>query len=89
MRHCVVAALSVLGVAWPVVVCAQDGFGGAQDVGLARQLVEVGRVPGPEQFSVDGMLREHDFPVRKDRCLDDFCVLASAGRGLDRLTGRR
>lgn len=89
MRQSVAAALAVLGVAWPVVVRAQDGFGGAQDVGLARQLVEIGRVPGPEQFSVDGMLREHDFPIRKDRCPRDFCVLASAGRGLDRLTGQR
>ena len=86
---CIAAALVVLGVARPVVVYAQDGFGGAQDVGLARQLVQLGEVPRPEQFSVDGMLREHDFPVRKDRCAEDFCVLATAGRGVDRATGRR
>jgi len=74
-------------LAGPRPVWAQDGFGGAQDVGLARQLAVLGEIPRPDQFSVDGMLREHDFPVRKDRCRDAFCVLATAGHGIDRATG--
>lgn len=53
--------------------------GGVQDMGLARALVEEGRVPPPEAFVVEGMFSEHDLPVEGGACGDLLCVAAAGG----------
>ncbi len=42
--------------------------GGAQDVGLARNLVAAGRIPRPEAFVIEGLLGEHDIDINAPRC---------------------
>lgn len=51
--------------------------GGVQDMGLARALVEEGRVPPPEAFVVEGMFSEHDLPVEGAACSNLLCVRAA------------
>ncbi|AKF03143.1 vWA domain-containing protein [Sandaracinus amylolyticus] len=51
--------------------------GGAQDMGLARELIAAGRVPPPEAFVVEGMFSEHDLPVAGDACTHTLCVRAT------------
>lgn len=51
--------------------------GGVQDMGLARALVEQGRVPPPEAFVVEGMFSEHDLPVAGATCASVLCVRAA------------
>ena len=80
-------ALSLLGMAAPAL--AQEGFGGARDNGLVRHQVNVGMVPRPETFSVEGMLGEHHFPVRPERCSGAFCVFTAMGHGLHRVDNTR
>ncbi len=60
--------------------------GGVQDMGLARALVEEGRVPPPEAFVVEGMFSEHDLPVEGGACGDLLCV-GSAGAIAPNLDG--
>ncbi len=51
--------------------------GGVQDMGLARALVEEGRVPPAEAFVVEGMFSEHDLPVSGGACADVLCIGAA------------
>ncbi len=53
--------------------------GGVQDMGLARALVDEGRVPPPEAFVVEGMFSEHDLPVEGGACDDLLCAGAAPG----------
>ena len=63
---------------------AQEGFGGARNAGLTRELAVRGYVPDPASFTVEGFLAEHDYPVRPERCDTEMCVFAAMGHGLHR-----
>ncbi len=75
-----VAALALA----PLAASAQEGFGGARDAGHVRDYTRAGLVPPLEAFNVEGLLSEHHFPVRQERCAGEVCVLAALGHGLHR-----
>jgi Ca-activated chloride channel family protein len=78
MIGAVVTAL--LGV---VLGCDAGGLGatpgGVQDMRLARESIENGRVPAPEAFVVEGMFSEHDLPLAGPTCNKPLCLRAAAG----------
>ncbi len=53
--------------------------GGVQDMGLARELVEQGRVPPAEAFNVEGMFSEHDLPLDGPACSTTLCLRSAMG----------
>ncbi len=61
--------------------------GGAQDIGLARQLIAQGHVPQADAFLVEGLLSEHDLPVEGAPCESLLCVRPAVGVSTDLDTG--
>ncbi len=60
--------------------------GGAQDIGLAREIIESGGVPQVSQFTVEGLFSEHDLTLASPAPCDQvLCLGAAAGLevGLD------
>jgi Ca-activated chloride channel family protein len=63
----------------------EGGFGvtpgGAQDIELARELIEGGGVPSASQFTAEGLFSQHDFsaPVTTP-CVERLCPRASVAR---------
>jgi Ca-activated chloride channel family protein len=55
--------------------------GGAQDIELARELIEGGGVPSASQFTAEGLFSQHDFsaPVTTP-CVQRLCPRASVAR---------
>lgn len=53
--------------------------GGAQDMGLARQLIDNGRVPPEEAFVVEGMFSEHELGLTGDACERTLCLREAMG----------
>jgi len=47
--------------------------GGAQDIGYARELIEMGQVPPADVISVEGLLSEHDLPTLGPPCDSLLC----------------
>ena len=68
---------------------AQDGFGGWSNDGLVRDQARAGYVPSAEAFRIEGLLAEHHFPAREQRCVSRFCVLGAVGHGIHRPSGER
>jgi Ca-activated chloride channel family protein len=84
-RHTLGILLGIAGLAFTPTIFAcssTDGSfsrfgatpGGAQDMGLVRELVAEGVVPPPEAFVVEGMFSEHDLPVAGGPCERTLCV---------------
>lgn len=60
--------------------------GGAKDIGLARDTIERGGIPSPEDFTIEGLYAEHDLSVaNRAPCHRPVCIDASAAaaRALD------
>lgn len=55
--------------------------GGQQGIDEARDLVESGEVPAPEDITVEGLLNQHDMPITGVPCEDTVCVNLAAGTG--------
>ncbi|MFW5920546.1 MAG: vWA domain-containing protein [Polyangiales bacterium] len=53
--------------------------GGVQDMSLAREAVENGRVPAPEALLVEGMFSEHDLPLEGAACETLLCLRGALG----------
>jgi Ca-activated chloride channel homolog len=53
--------------------------GGAQDMGLARELIKNGVVPPPEAFTIEGMFSEHDLPLEGVVCERLLCLRGALG----------
>lgn len=86
----VLTVCTLVVMAVPVGADAQEGFGGSRSNGHARDQVRAGYVPTPDSFSIEGLMAEHDFPVRSERCQEeDFCVLSTMGHGVHRLSNTR
>ena len=47
--------------------------GGAQDIGLARDVIQNGEIPYLEQFTVEGLFSEHDLPLSGEDCQEVLC----------------
>ncbi len=56
--------------------------GGAQDIGLAREIIEAGYIPSAETFTAEGLLSEHDLPLAGKTCDDLLCPRAAAAHVL-------
>jgi Ca-activated chloride channel family protein len=79
-------ALVALSAASSACLMALDGGfgvtpGGAQDIELARELIEGGAVPSTSQFTAEGLFSQHDFsaPVTTP-CAQRLCPRASVAR---------
>lgn len=53
--------------------------GGVKDMGLARELIDSGRVPPPEAFLVEGMFSEHDLGLSGPSCARTLCLRTALG----------
>ena len=53
--------------------------GGAQDIGLARDLIASGVIPPPEAITIEGVLSEHDFPLDGPECTSTLCIRGALG----------
>ncbi|MDQ3031206.1 MAG: VWA domain-containing protein [Myxococcota bacterium] len=84
-RRALGIALAIVGLGGGLALtaCGGDagfagGFGatpgGAQDMGLARELIAEGVVPPAEAFVVEGMFSEHDLPITGGACERTLCV---------------
>jgi len=63
------------------------GFGGAQDIGQFRGLVERGQVPTPETFDAGGFFAEHFVEQPALACGQPLCISPMLARGRDWTTG--
>ncbi|MCP4674169.1 MAG: VWA domain-containing protein [Deltaproteobacteria bacterium] len=68
---------------------AQEGFGGVRSNGNVRDQIHAGYVPLPETFAEEGLLAEHNFPVREERCDGPLCVFSAMGHGVHQATQTR
>lgn len=60
--------------------------GGAQDMSQAREIIAQGGVPGPQQFTAEGLFSEHDLTLaNQPTCAQVLCLGSAAGLevGLD------
>ncbi len=69
-----------LMLAMPGAADAQQGIGGAQDIGYARQRIASGGIPAVPDFSLEGLFREHDIQPPSAAC--DARVCLSLGYGI-------
>ena len=47
--------------------------GGSQDIGVARDIIEQGGIPGHDYFTAEGLFSEHDLPLSGDECEQVLC----------------
>lgn len=52
--------------------------GGTQDIALAHDLIEGGRIPAREHFTAEGLFSEHDLPLDGAPCTQLLCPRAAA-----------
>lgn len=85
MRRTTTAGVFFLAGLWLVVGCGEMGSGmgatpgGVQDLRLAREIVDAGRVPPPEALLVEGMFSEHDLPLEGQACEETLCLRGAVG----------
>jgi Ca-activated chloride channel family protein len=63
--------------------------GGVKDIGQFRAEVSAGQVPLPNDFTAEGLLAEHDFPVEGGACNDRLCARPAIARHLLRSSGNQ
>lgn len=63
-------------------------FGGAQDFGYPRALIEAGRVPEPKDLDPAGFYAEHSTPLPTPTCGERLCVQAMLGVMSNLLNGQ-
>jgi Ca-activated chloride channel family protein len=64
------------------------GFGGAQDIGLLRQILDRGEIPGPDTFDANGFFNEHFNAPPPARCGNLLCVVPGLSVGKEWAQGR-
>jgi Ca-activated chloride channel homolog len=64
------------------------GFGGAQDIGELRGILERGEIPGPETFDANGFFNEHFNAQPPAACGQLLCVVPGMSVGRDWVAGR-
>lgn len=62
-------------------------FGGAQDIGELRAILDRGEIPGPDTFDANGFFNEHFNAVPPASCGNLLCVAAGMSMGRDWLAG--
>ncbi len=54
--------------------------GGAQDIRLAREIIEGGGIPTQDYFTAEGLFSEHDLPIDAGECEQVLCPRSAAAR---------
>jgi Ca-activated chloride channel family protein len=62
-------------------------FGGAQDIGELRSILDRGELPGPDTFDANGFFNEHFNAPAPASCGNLLCVVSGMAVGRDWLTG--
>ncbi|MBX3155108.1 MAG: VWA domain-containing protein [Deltaproteobacteria bacterium] len=63
------------------------GFGGAQDIGEFRGILDRGEIPGPNTLDANGFFNEHFNPVPPTTCGGRLCLTPGLAVGRDWLSG--
>lgn len=63
------------------------GFGGQQDIGEFRGILESGGIPGPDTLDANGFFMEHYSPPPKTDCTSVLCLTPGVAVGRDWLSG--
>ena len=63
-------------------------FGGAQDMGQFRAMLERGEVPGPNTLDANGFFNEHFNAIPPTTCTGELCLTPGISIGRDWLTGK-
>jgi len=63
-------------------------FGGQQDIGEFRGVLEAGQVPGPDTLDANGFFNEHYAPPPADACTDVLCMTPGLSVGKDWVLGK-
>lgn len=63
-------------------------FGGAQDMGQFRAMLERGEVPGPDTLDANGFFNEHFNAIPPNACEGELCLTPGISIGRDWLTGK-
>ncbi len=63
-------------------------FGGAQDMGQFRAMLERGEVPGPDTLDANGFFNEHFNAIPPNTCSGELCLTPGISIGRDWLTGK-
>jgi Ca-activated chloride channel family protein len=100
-RFALVALAAAAGLGFALAGCMDSalrvpsGFeggatpGGAQDIGLARDKIANNQIPAAGDFTVEGILSEHDLPIEGEPCARTLCVRAAVGVAKNIDTGER
>ncbi|MFT3696950.1 MAG: VWA domain-containing protein [Kofleriaceae bacterium] len=62
-------------------------FGGAQDFGQFRGILDSGGIPGPDTLDANGFFNEHYAPPPNTGCTDTLCMTPGLSVGKDWITG--
>jgi Ca-activated chloride channel family protein len=62
-------------------------FGGAQDIGELRAILDRGEIPGPDTFDANGFFNEHYNATPPAACGNALCAVSGISVGRDWLTG--
>lgn len=65
------------------------GFGGAQDIGQFRSILENGELPGPETLDANGFFNEHFAEIPPADCGKALCLTPGLAVGYDWMTGKK
>ncbi|MEO8700017.1 MAG: VWA domain-containing protein [Kofleriaceae bacterium] len=63
------------------------GFGGAQDIGEFRGILDRGEIPGPSTLDANGFFNEHFNPAPQVTCGGPLCLTPGLSVGRDFITG--
>jgi Ca-activated chloride channel family protein len=63
------------------------GFGGAQDIGQLRGILDRGEIPGPDTFDANGFFNEHFNAPPPARCGNLLCAVPGLSVGKDWIQG--
>jgi Ca-activated chloride channel family protein len=63
-------------------------FGGQQDIGAFRDILNAGGIPGPETLDANGFFNEHYAPTPATQCVDPLCLTPGMSVGKDWLRGQ-
>ncbi|MFN0246107.1 MAG: vWA domain-containing protein [Kofleriaceae bacterium] len=63
-------------------------FGGAQDMGQFRAMLERGEVPGPDTLDANGFFNEHFNAIPPNACTGELCLTPGISIGRDWMTGK-